>query len=260
MALKPLVILPLSLFWALNNSQADSTTLTADTTRFNYAETGSAGLLDTETNRFTDINGLSLWHESSLKGIYWGLSYAQGQTDYVGGTMSNPIYGSLRSTTMNRIIDSALGYKKVSILDRRGDIEMHTRLGLGYRGWWRALESTPTVNGYDEFYHWGYLNAGIGFNVLLTSRLSLGIDADVRKALYSRMYENLHNYNFKLRNVYGYKISVPLAYRINQKWDAVFQYNYEFWNISASDKIGNFYEPDSTTKNVTLSVGVKYNF
>lgn len=233
--------------------------LTADTTKFDYAETDSNGLLDTERANYGKINGVTLSVEPRYQGLYFSVSSSKGDTDYIGGTNINPTYGSHRTTTTNEITNYTFGYKAVA-RDPRASWEIPVTVGVGYRRWLRQIHSTPTVSGYDELYDWGYYDAGLGLHYAFSSKLSVGVDGNYRKAFNSQMSENWNGYTFDLQNVYGYKITVPLEVKLDQKLSFFGSYNYEYWNIGASNSIGSYYEPDSETKNETLSFGLKLNF
>lgn len=261
MRIHPLLIIPATvLIGSSLYASSYSMSVSADTTEFDYAETGRTGaLLDTETSRFGDISGFTFTLQPEQNGFYVGGSYAKGHTDYIGGTNVNPTYGSHRTTTQNTLLDYSVGYKATAILDNR-NMEIPIKLGLGYRGWLREIQSTATVSGYDELYEWQYFDCGIGLHYMPSSSVSVGIDANYRKALNAQMYENWHGYTFKLKDVYGYKVAVPIEYAVNASLRAFVMYNYEYWSIGASDPVGGYYEPDSETKNETLSVGLKYKF
>lgn len=236
-----------------------SLSLSVDTTRFDYAETSRTGsLLDTETSDFGDIVGISMRYEPRMNGFYLGMSYAEGDTDYIGGTTANPTYGSHRTTTHNRLFQYDAGYQMTARIDRDNTVPF--RLGIGYRGWLRQIGSTATVYGYDELYEWGYFNIGAGWHTALSPTVSMGIDADYRKAFNAEMYENWHGYTYRLKNVYGYKIGIPIEWNVDNRLGLFLLYNYEYWNIGASDNVGGYYEPDSETKNQSVSVGVKFRF
>lgn len=236
-----------------------SFSISIDTTRFDYAETGNSGnLLDTETNDFGDIAGFGMRLEPRMSGFYIGMNYANGDTDYIGGTTLNPTYGSHRTTTQNTVVDYTLGYQASSILDQYTKIPF--RLGVGYRGWLREIRSTPSVSGYDELYEWGYMSVGLGLHTQFSPNVLIGVDGDYRKAFNAQMYENWHGYTFDLKNVYGYTVSVPIEIKLDHVWSAFGRYSYEYWNIGASNVIGGYYEPDSETKNETLSFGLKFKF
>lgn len=235
--------------------------VSADTTKFDYAETDTNGdLLDTERADYGKVNGFTASLNPRYNGLYLSASYAKGDTDYIGGTNLNPVYGSHRTITTNEIEDYTFGYKATALLDPHGSWEMPVTVGLGYRRWLRQLHSTPGVIGFDELYDWGYYDAGIGLHYNFSSKMSLGVDANYRKAFNAQMYENYHGYTFDLKNVHGYKISVPFEIAINPKLSTFFSYNYEYWNIGASNVINTYLEPDSETKNETLSFGLKFKF
>ena len=250
----------LSIFGALSLSASEySLSMSVDTTRFDYAETSRSGnLLDTETNDFGDIAGFGIRLEPRMNGFYIGANYSEGDTDYIGGTNIDPTYGSHRTTTQNTVVDYTLGYQVTSIIDQY--TKMPFRMGVGYRGWLRDIASTQSVLGYEELYEWGYMSVGLGLHTQFSPDIFIGIDADYRKAFNAQMYENLHGYTFDLKNVYGYTVSVPIEIKLDQKWSAFGRYSYEYWNIGASNVINTYYEPDSETKNQTLSLGVKYYF
>ncbi len=264
MHVHPLLFFPLSLAIGASVYASPYTfSMSGDTTQFDYAETNSAGLLDTETNQFGDISGFSVNLEPKYEGFYLGGSYAQGRTDYIGGTLDNPTYGSHLTTTQNQIMDTCFGYKTTIVADN-GTTEIPIKFGLGYRGWLRELQSTATVSGYDELYEWGYYDLGIGLHTKFSRDITFGIDANYRWAFNPQMYENYYGTTFKLNNVYGYKIAIPLEIALNHSWNAFFIYTYEYWNIGASDRVNvgiyQLYEPDSETKNQTLSIGLSYRF
>ena len=231
-----------------------SLSLSADTTKFDYAETDRSGnLLDTERADYGKISGLTITLEPRYQGWYFSAAYAEGNTDYVGSLLgSGDPYGSYRGITANEIEDYILGYKATA-RDTRGDWEIPLTVGVGYRRWLRQL-------GYDELYDWGYYNFGIGLHLRLSSTMSIGADAAYQKAFNAQMYENLHGYTYNLNNVYGYKITVPFEVMLSHQLGAFISYNYEFWNIDASNSVGGFYEPDSETNNETLSFGFKFYF
>jgi opacity protein-like surface antigen len=250
-----LLIIPLLSASCLFGSEY-SLSMSVDTTRFDYAETSRSGnLLDTETNDFGDIAGFGIRLEPRMNGFYIGANYSEGETDYIGGTTISPTYGSHRTTTQNSIVDYTLGYQVTSILDPY--TKMPFRAGVGYRGWLREISG---VSGYEELYEWGYMSVGLGLHTQFSPDVFIGIDADYRKAFNAQMYENAQGYTFDLKNVYGYTVSVPIEIKLDHKWSAFGRYSYEYWNIGASNYINSAYEPDSETKNETLSIGVKYYF
>lgn len=235
-----------------------SLSVSADTTRFDYAETNSAGqLLDTENADFGKVSGATISIEPRYQGLYFTASYANGNTDYVGSALGsgNP-YGSARGTTYNEIGDYNFGYKATA-RNFRSDLEMPITFGVGYRRWLRQL-------GYDETYDWGYYNVGVGLHYRMSSTMNIGADATYRKAFNAQMYENLNGFTFNLNNVYGYKITVPFEVKLSSTLSTFISYNYEFWNIDESNRIySNSYvysEPHSETKNETLSFGLKFYF
>ncbi len=237
-----------------------SLSVSADTTRFDYAETNSAGqLLDTENADFGKIFGATLSIEPQYQGLYFTAAYAKGDTNYIGGTNLNPTFGSHLTTTTNEISNYDFGYKATA-RNFRSDLEMPVIIGVGYHQWLRQLHSTPGVSGFDERYDWEYYNVGIGLHYRMSSTMSIGTDASYRKAFNAKMYENLHGYTFNLNNVYGYKITVPFEVKLNPQLSTFIAYNYEYWNVDASNVVGGYYEPDSQTKNEILSFGLKFYF
>lgn len=243
------------LFGSCVYASSYSVSISADTTRFDYAETDDYGaLLDTERADFGKVNGVTLSLTPLENGLYLGASYVRGNTDYVGSLLySSDPYGSYRGTTMNEVGDYTFGYKSTVHLDKNGQWKMPIMFGVGYRRWVRQL-------GYDEVYDWGYYDVGIGLHYALSSTMSIGLDGNYRKAFNAQMHENLNGYTFDLKNVHGYKISVPLELALSDSLSTFISYNYEYWNIDASDSVGGFYEPDSETKNETLSLGLKLKF
>lgn len=227
--------------------------LSADTTKFDYAETENTQLLDTEKAGFGRIGGFSFTLEPRYNGWYVQSSYDEGNTDYVGSLLnSQGVYGSYKGITANVLEEYQVGYK-ITSRDSRGDSMIPLTIGIGYRYWLRQL-------GYDELYQWGYYHIGIGYHYRLSPSLTIGADTAYRIAFNPKMNETLHEHTFKLKNVYSYKISLPLELKLNRRWSIFGSYNYEYWNIDASNPVGGYYEPDSETKNETLSAGIKLYF
>lgn len=236
--------------------------VSADTTKFDYAETDSNGdLLDTERADFGNIYGFTLSLQPRYYGFYLNASYAKGDTDYVGSLVgSGDPYGSYRTITTNELEDYTFGYKSTAFLDPSNKIEMPIIVGIGYRRWLRQLHGSPGVASVDELYDWGYYTIGTGLHFRLSNTVVIGADAEYRKAFSAQMYENYHGYTFDLKNVHGYKITVPFEIVHTPRLSTFISYNYEYWNIGASNEINTWYEPDSETKNQTLSFGLKFKF
>ncbi|MDD5051230.1 MAG: hypothetical protein PHO27_00685 [Sulfuricurvum sp.] len=236
------------------NAESYRLSISADTTKFDYAETTTAGLLDTEKADFGNVNGLTIRMEPRYNGIYFDAAFSSGDTNYIGSILhsGNP-YGSYRSITKNEIADYTFGYKSTTKLDPYGTWEMPVSVGIGYRRWLRQV-------GYDELYDWGYYDVGIGLHYAFSPTASLGIDANFRQAFNAQMYENLNGYTYKLQNVHGYKITVPFEYSISSSISTFISYTYDYWSINASNIVGGYYEPNSETKNEILSAGLILKF
>lgn len=260
MRVHPLLSFPLSIMLGTSvYASSYGLSISADTTQFDYTETVQGRLLDTERNNFGDITGFTLSLEPDYQGFYLMTSYSNGNTDYIGGTNIDPTYGSFLTTTENTILNYSAGFKTTTLLDRYGEIKMPFKIGLGYREWERDIHSTYDVLGVNEIYDWGYLDIGIGLHFALSPDATLGIDASYQTAFNAQMRENVYGSTFDLNDVHGYKITVPFEILLNRSMSAFFQYNYEYWNIGASSNmIGT--EPDSETKNQTLSAGLKFWF
>jgi hypothetical protein len=236
-------------------TQAGSLWVSVDKTNFDYAETRNDGsLLDTEKNR--NLLGVSMGIEPKEgKGWYAKTRFAGGDTDYAGSVIGGSgVYGSYKGISHNVVSDSTLGYATNMTPNTPVNLTLPIRWGIGYRGWHRYL------NAYSEYYDWGYATIGTGVHFSPNNRLNLGIDVDYQKAFFAGMSETLHGYHFDLKNVYGYSITAPLSYALNDHYSFIAQYRYEMWNINHSETIGGFYEPDSRTKNQVISVGVLYRY
>lgn len=265
MRVHPILSFPLSILLGTSvYASSYGLSISADTTQFDYSETAQGQLLDTETNNFGDITGFTLSLEPDYQGFYLTTSYSNGNTDYIGATNIDPTYGSFRTTTENTLLNYSAGFKTTTLLDRYGEIKMPFKIGLGYREWERDIQGKyddalgAYVSGVNEIYDWGYLDIGIGLHFALSPDATLGIDASYQTAFNAQM--RVYGNTFDLNNVHGYKITVPLEIVLNQSMSAFFQYNYEYWNISESNVIDGWYEPDSETKNQTLSAGLKFWF
>lgn len=85
MKVRPLFISLALLMGSYGYASSYTLLISGDTTKFDYAETNSSTLLDTETSQFGDINGFTFNLEPIYEGFYLSTSYThQGSTDYIG--------------------------------------------------------------------------------------------------------------------------------------------------------------------------------
>jgi len=235
---------------------SDSVSLSVDKTNFDYAETKMDGSLS-NTEQTTHLMGGTFGvHPKGDKGLYFKTRFAAGDTNYVGRLLgSSGGYGSYKGLTHNILSDSTLGFSMPLPVANPWNLTIPIRGGVGYRGWYRNL------NAYSEYYDWGYVTVGTGVQYSPNSRLNLGIDVDYQKAFSAGMRRSWYTETyFDLKNVYGYSITTPLRYTLNEHYSFIAQYRYEMWNINHSEIISGFYEPDSRTKNHIVSVGVSYRY
>jgi len=151
--------------------------------------------------------------------------------------------------------------------------------GYGYRYWRRGeskyvtnifIPSFGSVAIYDtkEVYTWNYLPLGVKFSYIVDDRWSLGATAAVNFMFGGKMtaYRSENNpsqsdLDFDLGNKPGYYVEIPISYKFDRNWSIVATFWYEYSEIGKSNTLaGGAYEPDSTTNQYGLNLGVSYLF
>lgn len=233
----------------------------AKTTAYDYTETSSPVVLDTEDSDLGDVNGgyarlgIGLWKndQGGTDGFEAYVSHTEGDTRYIGALLGsgNP-YGSVVSTTENTYDDLQLNFVRTM---PQANTTYLVRAGLGYYSWERALSAFQV-----ETYSWYYAQIGIGIEEHFDKGLSLGLDVTGQYAFGQEMETSWPGYTFDLGRVYTVRTSIPLTIPLTDKLAFRARAEYEYTSIGKSNIIGGYYEPDSEQKNWNLYAGVIIDF
>ncbi len=139
--------------------------------------------------------------------------------------------------------------------------EVYGYFDIGKRTWDRGEDQPPD---YHEKYYWPYVGMGGGLNHLFFSKLSVGMDTEVMIACRPKMRVNTMSATFKLGNVWGAQVTIPLKYYILKNLSLDLTPGYAYWNIQDSDVVAvngtPLYEPESKTNLKFLQAGITYVF
>ncbi len=257
---------------AMSDIKAANNLLTVQAMVLNvdYGETDSTGkLLDTEQGR---IQG-RMFAFSGMAGngnFYYQLQYNrnEGQTDYVGGTISPPSpYGSVLSVSGARVTDYGLrlgkGYDYAYPEPRGGYARMLTPyLELGRHEWFRGVNAgeTYTHNYYALGLMWQLSDAAsrlvYTLNVMAGRTVGAWIDVEPSTA-YSPPIPAL---NVALGSAPVYRAGIALDYALTAGLHLKAGVDIERFSYGRSEVVGGYYEPDSTTTLLKYMAGLGFAF
>ena len=239
----------------------------------NYTEYGrSDEILDTEKSDLYEMGGmeLRLAYEKMQKrenGYEVGINFwaIRGKTEYVGSLiLSDAEYGSYVSTTKNLMYDASFDYiYKYIYADA---LTVQVGAGLGQRFWRRELSPAQI-----ELYSWYSLRPQFGLSykqekvkIAFVFEYQYGFDAKMNILQNSENGEKSLDLGFA--NIV--KISLPVAYSLNEYFEVFASYAYERQDIGASNSVpyiieGNvyeIYEPKSSAINHYIKLGTTLKF
>jgi len=146
-----------------------------------------------------------------------------------------------------------------------GTGKIYPVIGFGYRFWNRGKSNY--IGDYDEEYSWKYFLIGSVFDIDI-NKYNFGLNIQYQKGIDAKLKAYIFNgLTFKLKTK-GYKIEVPLKIKLDKNSGIALKYVYDYWKITDSSQtiivIDNtgyiLHEPNSKTKNNSLSIGFYYNF
>jgi hypothetical protein len=229
-----------------------------------YTETANGAVLDTESGRVPGYGfSLSVMKDQGQGRYYIQMQYRsfKGKTDYVGGTLGNPVYGSLIAKSGATIADSSIRYGKGLAIN---DEFMVTPYGeLGYHQWDRNVgDGSP--GGYPETYSHLYLGAGALGQYSPFGKLVLSADVLIGSTFGSNINVGLpapFGFSASLGNSILSRVGVSVDYAFTKNIHANTGVDYTSWKYGASAvQSSGFYEPDSKTKDTTVRAGIGYAF
>jgi len=233
-----------------------------------YREYDGGVIQDSEKAELADIYGYDMGYhfvfnkdEISSQNIDVDFMMLSGNTVYKGATLgSNDTYGSYIGSTLNKIIQASIGYKYVykynSILDFK------TGLGLGYYVWDRQLSSDQ-----EELYEWYTARPMLGLGVTL-DRFYIGAKFEYQYGFHSTISSSNPSVNLNLGGVDIYKLTIPITYAFSKNIDifakSIFirqeiqESNHA--NIIVSNQTYEIMEPDSTSFNALVKIGISLKY
>lgn len=231
-----------------------------------YREYDNAGaILDSENSSYIDLGGVELGFayrlsENSLSSSELKLNYMilGGASKYIGSYIgSEQPYGSVVSTTYNRIIDTDISYKRNSYFEN--NILLSYGIGIGYREWKRALSVSQV-----EVYYWYSFRPVVGISYI-REKLNFGISIEYQFGFDTKMSASDLNHTFTLGGADILEVSFPISYKYSENIDFFFEAVLQKQSIVESDKLyidsdSYYYEPKSTAYNNYIKFGVGYKF
>lgn len=151
------------------------------------------------------------------------------------------------------------------------NIAFYTGFGYGY--WKRGLGGAVP---YSEDYTWKYLPLGFRGTYQIDKKWAVGADlalwiivaADI-KVYFSEIDSNYNNPETKLENKLGWKLEIPVNYRLAKHWSLVLAPAYEFYSFGRGDDftityagvpVARGYEPSSRTHKYVVRLSLKVDF
>ena len=232
-----------------------------------YREYDNNGvILDSEDSSYLDMGGVEVslaykLSEDSLSSSELKFNYMTlaGATEYIGSYISSgQPYGSVVSSTYNKVIDTDISYKRNRHL--KNNISFSYGLGLGYREWKRSLSVSQV-----EVYSWYSLRPMLGINYT-QEKFNLGISLEYQYGFDTKMSASNLGHTFTLGGANILEVSFPVTYTYDKNIDFTFEAVMQRQIIAESSRLytsggsGYYYEPNSTAYNSYVKFGVGFKF
>jgi hypothetical protein len=140
--------------------------------------------------------------------------------------------------------------------------------GYGYR-YWRRGETEAIAGGtfIKEVYTWSYVPVGIKVDYAIDDKWNIGGNAAIHfmfggkmTSYFSEVNSALPDLEFDLGNKPGYYFEIPVSYEFDKNWSITGTLWYEYSEIGKSNVVSGLYEPDSSTNQYGINLGVAYLF
>lgn len=252
----------------VNTMNADEIKLGASFLKMNYVETQKNGkFLDSETTDTPNIDGFNILYgkdlykntnDGQITSMELSLKYLEGTSNYNGflqNTSTGIIIDKYQAITQDTIIEPKL---RLTQTKYTSNYNIGLFISFGDRGWTRDMSSDKY--GYKEIYDWKYYDYGIK-TIFYDKKWEIGFEYGLQKAIKPTMTAYLNKVvEFNLNNVDGHYYKIPLSYNLSKNLKLELEFEYNEWNIGASNVINGQYEPDSITKNKLYSLNIIYKF
>ncbi|MCU7812157.1 MAG: hypothetical protein KZQ77_13100 [Candidatus Thiodiazotropha sp. (ex Notomyrtea botanica)] len=251
------------------SSLADNTRL-IDTVRLGLA------VLDFEYEEFDDRGPSLDWEDGLLPGLDAGAAIVREQWRFDASLLwlSGVVdYGSPAedSKTDTDILNLELTAGYGFYTTERQNLSLIA--GAGYRKWWRNIRSTPTANGLDEIYDWGYGLLGLRGKHRLDQQTHLTgefyLTRVVNPGLNVRFISHFDNAELDLGEETGFRIRLTLDRQLSRSTSFWVSPWYEYWELGRSNdaplfsngiQVGTLFEPQSETRNFGVNLGLSWRF
>ncbi|NOQ31328.1 MAG: hypothetical protein GQ570_09415 [Helicobacteraceae bacterium] len=222
-----------------------------------YKEYVNGSVLDSEETSLSDLKGMEIAYSDEINELMsyeiYG-SYILGDSKYVGALInSNAGYGSFTSSTANTFVDFGATLKATKSISK--ETELYLGIGVGRKDWQRDLSTT-----YTETYSWIYTAVSAGANYEINSAFDIGLDFTYKYALDPNMHSSLTGHSYTLGGATSYAFGIPIVYKYSDTYEFFVENVIEVQDIKKSDSRTGIQEPDSTTNNYYLKLGLVYNF
>ena len=215
----------------------------------NYKEYINGINIDKDSNSLFDINGVGIkFKESIFKGK---IEYAYGEATYNGATQSG-----------NKV---KVKETEVYLINALFSVGYPLSFDLGYRFWDRG--KSDYQGDYEEKYYWPYIGISLNYDFNLYN-FSFKPLLSYQRAFNPKLKILIgNNPTLDLGTTKGYKIELPIYYRVNNLSFFAF-YRFQYWHVDASNiyilKLNNqnypIFEPESETRNQYVGVGLNFSF
>jgi len=235
--------------------------------QMDYVESGTSGeFLDSETSQYNDIGGFNISYKKDFKtdaksgninSLEVSFRKFSGNSNYDGFLQNSKgaIVSKYQTTTQNSIVEP-----KIRLIQTKytASYDVGVFVSFANRNWTRDI--TSTAYGYKEIYDWKYVDVGMK-TLFYDGSWEVGLEFAYQKAIEPTMTAYLNGVTkFDLNDVKGYYYKIPLGYNFNKNFKVELEYEYNQWDIGASNVVNNFYEPNSITKNKMLNITFSYKF
>lgn len=224
----------------------------------------SEGALDSE-NGFTPGFGVgaSVLMPSAFPNIdlYSALAYQfnAGSLNYEGQYLFS---GQPLSATDNAVFNNIRGRLGLGFPLNGGAMEMIPYIALGYQSWNRNINN-PGVVGTDEFYSAASAGGGVKLDIPLTATIVASGTAELSGIFAAHVQSNSLGLGFDMGNSAQERISLGLDDAVSGPIHVLASADLTHFNYAGSKPSASsyyFYEPLSTTTQVTVNLGVSYSF
>ena len=248
-------------------SLADEINIGTNWLKMHYVETDKNNVfLDSEISEFSDINGFygsyrkdfgAIINNKQVTSLEASIRTFKGSTTYDGYLQSvntGQILAPYTTTTNNEIFESKLRLQQTKYT-KNYDVGVFT--SYGYREWTRDIQGSFPLK---EIYEWQYFDIGLDI-ITYDGPWEAGVEIAYQRAVNPTMTAYLNSpIRFELGKVDGYYYKFPIGYNFDKNYKLEISYEYNHWDIEASNIVGGFYEPDSRTQNKIFNIGFTYRF